>query len=325
MLRQTLAVLAVSLSFVVPAMAADTFPVSVDHAYGTTTIDAEPVRVVTWGWGTQDAVLALGVVPVGIPAMNYGGDAEGVLEWTREAIEAAGAEMPVVLGDGATTPSFEAIAALDPDVIIAVYSGLTEEEYARLSQIAPTVVFPERRWTASWQDVTLVTGAALGKSEEARALVAETEQFIADEVAKYPQIAGKSVVNLVDSGDGQVSVRRAIDPRTKLLLSFGLTAAPEPEVADPGAYNYKLSYENFSTIPGDILVAFLDSKEAAETFFAHPAISRAPQVKEGAVVVIESTTTTMAVGGAVTPLSLRWALPGLVSAIGEAAAAAEAE
>ncbi len=324
MLRQTLAALALSLPLTLAAHAADTFPVTVEHAYGSTTIETEPARVVTWGWGTQDAVLALGVVPVGIPSMNYGGDDEGVLEWTREAIDAAGGEMPVILGDGAGAPSFEAIAALDPDVIIAVYSGLTEEEYNRLSQIAPTVVFPETRWTASWQDVTRVTGAALGKSAEAEQLVAETERFIADEVAKYPQIAGKSVVNLVDSGDGQVSVRRAVDPRTKLLLSFGLTATEEPEGTDGSAYNYKLSYENFSEIPGDIMVAFLDSPEAAETFFAHPAIARSPQVQKGAVVVIDSTSATMAVGGAVTPLSLRWALPGLVEGLGKAAAAAEA-
>lgn len=308
-----------------PALASDTFPVAVEHAYGTSVIESEPVRVVTWGWGTQDAVLALGVVPVGIPAMNYGGDGEGLLAWTRQALEEAGGDMPAILGDGAGSPNFEAIAALDPDVIIAVYSGLSEEEYARLSQIAPTVVFPEKIWTASWQEVVLMSGAALGKSAEAQALVADTEAFIADEVAKYPQIAGKSVVNLVDSGDGQVSIRRAVDPRTKLLLSFGLVATPEPEGIDTSRFNYLLSYENFSEIAGDIMVAFMSSPEEAEAFFAQPVIARSPQVQKGALVVIEGSDTSMAVGGAVTPLSLRWALPELVAAIGEAAAAAEAE
>ncbi len=319
-----LAAIVASFSFT-PVLGQDTFPVSVEHAYGTTTIDAQPVRVMTWGWGTQDAVLDFGIVPVGMPSMSYGGDGEGLLAWTRAAIEQAGGDMPQILGDGAGAPNFEAIAALDPDVIIAVYSGLSEEEYTRLSQIAPTIVFPEVRWRASWQDVVLMTGAALGKSEEAEKLVADTELFIADEVAKYPQIAGKSVVNLVDSGDGQVSIRRSTDPRTELLLSFGLTAIAEPEGLDPAAYNYLLSYENFADIPGDIMVAFMSSPEEAETFFARPVISRSPQVEKGALVVIDGASTSMAVGGAVTPLSLRWALPEMVAEIGKAASAADAQ
>lgn len=271
----------------------------------------------------QDAALALNVMPVGMSAVNYGADQDGLLPWAREAIEATGAPMPTILGDGAQAPSFEAIIALDPDVILAVYSGLTEEEYQRLSQIAPTVVFPEKRWTASWQEVVLMSGLALGKSDEAEKLVADTERFIADEVAKYPQIAGKSVVNFVDSGDGQISIRKAVDPRSKLLISFGLEPAPEPEGTDPEAFNYKLSYENLADIDADIMVAFLDSPEAAEAFFAQPFAARAPQVERGALVVIDGATKTMAVGGAVTPLSLRWALPDLVAAIGQAAIAAQ--
>lgn len=314
--------LALPLILATPAFAQD-FPATIDHAYGSTTIEAEPVRVVTWGWGVQDSVLALGVVPVGIPAMNYGADAEGLLEWTRSALEAAGGEMPTILGDGAQSPNFEAIAMLEPDVILAQYSGITEEDYARLSQIAPTIAFPEIRWTASWQEVMTMSGAALGKAAEAEAIIADTEQFIADEVAKYPEIAGKTVINFVDSQDGTVSIRKAVDPRTQLLLSMGLVAASEPEGTDPEAFNYKISYENLTSLDADILVAFMDSPEQAETFFAQPYAARAPQVEQGAYVVIDGAAKSMAVGGAVTPLSLRWALPDLVAALGKAAQAAE--
>ena len=38
---------------------------------------------------------------------------------------------------------FDAIAALNPDVILGVYSGLTQEDYDKLSEIAPTVAYPE--------------------------------------------------------------------------------------------------------------------------------------------------------------------------------------
>ncbi|MGI8484593.1 MAG: hypothetical protein ACR2OU_10055 [Thermomicrobiales bacterium] len=50
-----------------PAVATDTFPVTIPHVYGETVIPAAPVRVVTIGWSTQDAVIALGIDPIAIP------------------------------------------------------------------------------------------------------------------------------------------------------------------------------------------------------------------------------------------------------------------
>ena len=70
------------------------FPVSVDHAFGTTTIDAAPKRVVTWGWGSADAAIALGTIPVAMPFQEYGGDAKGVLPWIADALTKAGADTP---------------------------------------------------------------------------------------------------------------------------------------------------------------------------------------------------------------------------------------
>ncbi|MGV8875425.1 MAG: iron-siderophore ABC transporter substrate-binding protein, partial [Rhodococcus sp. (in: high G+C Gram-positive bacteria)] len=48
----------------VDAPTTGSFPLTVPHMYGDTTLDAVPERVATWGFGTTDAVLALGVVPV---------------------------------------------------------------------------------------------------------------------------------------------------------------------------------------------------------------------------------------------------------------------
>src|SRR5690554_3147776 len=104
--------------------AAGAFPVTIEHAFGETVIEAEPQRVVTWGWGSTDAAIALGVVPVAIPFQAYGGDENGVLPWIAEALEEMGAETPTVLPDSAEAP-VEAIAAAEPDLILAQYSGLT--------------------------------------------------------------------------------------------------------------------------------------------------------------------------------------------------------
>ena len=49
-----------------PAPATGAFPVTVEHAFGTTTVPAPPQRIVTVGYTEQDMVLALGQTPVGV-------------------------------------------------------------------------------------------------------------------------------------------------------------------------------------------------------------------------------------------------------------------
>jgi iron complex transport system substrate-binding protein len=64
------------------------YPVTIEHSFGETTIDAVPERVVTVGWGATEAAIALGVYPVLIPFDDYAGDDEGILPWVRDALEA---------------------------------------------------------------------------------------------------------------------------------------------------------------------------------------------------------------------------------------------
>lgn len=176
------------------------FPVEIDHAFGTTTIDAAPQRVVTWGWGSTDAAIALGVVPAAVPFDGYAGDEEGRLPWAVEAVEAMGAEQPEVLADAGTDEvPFEAIAAADPDVILAHYSGITEADYAILSDIAPTVAYPDAAWTTPWREVIEVAGQALGRQEEATQVLAEIDAAVAEATEEHPELAGLTVANVVDT------------------------------------------------------------------------------------------------------------------------------
>ena len=45
---------------------AGVFPVTVDHQFGNTTVERQPVRVVSVGLTEQDVLLQLGIVPVGV-------------------------------------------------------------------------------------------------------------------------------------------------------------------------------------------------------------------------------------------------------------------
>ncbi|GHA36862.1 periplasmic binding protein [Devosia pacifica] len=302
------------------ALAQDSFPKEVESALGTAEISEQPERVVTWGWSTQDVVIDLGIVPVGMPFFAYGGGEDGVLPWTEQAIADLGAEMPTILPNSGEPP-IEAIAALEPDVIIAPYSGITEEEYAALSQIAPVVAYPESAWFATWQQVVEMTGKALGLTEEADELIAETEAFMQQQAAQYPALQEVTFVNFIDRDDGQVSVRTAEDPRTRLLVDLGMEPIEQaPSASSFGStYAYGLSYENFDELDADVLVSFFDNPEDAEAFFARPYIQLAPQVQSNALARLEGEEITMAVSGAITPMSLRYGFPQYIEAVGEAA------
>ena len=60
---------------------AATFPVTIEHALGKTTIEKEPTRIATLGWSDHDIVAALGVKPVGAPEITWGGNANKSTDW----------------------------------------------------------------------------------------------------------------------------------------------------------------------------------------------------------------------------------------------------
>ena len=76
------------------------FPVTIEHAFGTTTIDAKPERVATVAWANHEVPLALGVVPVGMAAATFGDDnGNGMLPWVEEKLDDLGAKPPVLFDE----------------------------------------------------------------------------------------------------------------------------------------------------------------------------------------------------------------------------------
>src|SRR3954451_21447084 len=123
------------------------FPATVSTAFGDVTVDKEPTRVVALGWGDAETALALGVQPVGASDwLDFGG--EGVGPWAEGLYD----EAPEIIDT--LEPSFEAIAALQPDLILDTKSDGTQERYDLLSQIAPTVGMPEgaEAYQTGWDD-----------------------------------------------------------------------------------------------------------------------------------------------------------------------------
>lgn len=301
-----------------PAVPAQEFPLTLDHAFGQTTIPASPKRVVTWGWANEDAVIALGVIPVGMPFQSYGGGDNGIQPWIEDALAAAGAETPTIL-EKTNEPPFEQIAALKPDVIIAAYSGITEDQYALLSAIAPTIAYSGAPWSTPWQDLTLTIGKALGKSAEAEALVADTTSWVEQQFAAYPALAEVTFASANDY-DGSMAVYAPLDARMKFLTDFGMQMNPSVAALAPAgdAFYYPLSYELFDQLEADIFITYYEDQAALDTWLATPQAQSYPPIGRGGLAALVGTENVAAVSPP-SALSLRWGLPRYLDVLNAAA------
>lgn len=142
-------------------------------------------------WANHDVVLALGVEPVGFSAANYGvEDGSGLLPWTTKKLEELDIKDPNIYQD-TDGLDFEAIADSNPDVILAGYSGITQEDYDLLTQIAPVVAYPTTPWTTTWREQVLLNAKGMGMEKEGEQLIKDTEDLVAEKVAEYPELKGK--------------------------------------------------------------------------------------------------------------------------------------
>ena len=141
---------------------------SVTHAMGTTEVPADPQRVVTLDTPHLDTALSLGVTPIGSVQSDVAGGLPAYLGDRTEGIEVVGT---------IEEPSLEAIAALEPDLILSA-TVRHEQIYDQLSQIAPTVLTD---YEEGWQAMFTSTAEALG-------LVQEGEQALADYEARADEI-----------------------------------------------------------------------------------------------------------------------------------------
>jgi iron complex transport system substrate-binding protein len=262
---------------------ADAFPVTIPHAFGETTIEQEPTRVVTLGWSDQDAALCLGVVPVGATKLTWGGNEGGSSNWFDERIDDLGAEAPVRYDDADGAP-VEEVAKLTPDLILATNSGITEKEYDRLSKIAPVVAYPDAPWITPWQTSLETVGKALGRSSLAAEVEHETEHEIEHAKEEYPQIQGKSLVfaYLTTTDLSTIGIYSPQDPRVSLMNDFGLVNAPVvADSIEKGQFYGNVSAERSADVTSDVLLTYAENDDDLKTYEDDPLLGRIPAIAQG--------------------------------------------
>jgi iron complex transport system substrate-binding protein len=232
------------------------FPVTIPHRYGETTIESEPKRIVVAGLREQDALLSLGVVPVATTEW-YGEHPGAIFPWAKAALGDHPLPEKLDFTDGF---QFEKIAALRPDVILAVYSGLTQDDYDKLSAIAPTVAQPkgEVDWGSSWQEELATAGQVVGKPKEAAAVQAKAEAQLREAADAHPILKGKTGV--VATPYNGIWVYGPQDARSRLLGDLGMTFPDALRHVGKDDFGGQLSEERIDLLDQGVVLWFAKPK-----------------------------------------------------------------
>ncbi|MEU5878985.1 iron-siderophore ABC transporter substrate-binding protein [Spirillospora sp. NPDC047279] len=235
------------------------FPVTVEHTFGSTTIPKKPERIVTIGLSDHEPVLALGYKPVGVTDWF---ERKPFSDWPW-AKSAWGGTEPTVLGLREDGVKMEKLLALKPDLIFAMYSGVQKQNYDQLSKIAPVVAQPKGYdpYAAPWKEYTLLAGRALASEQKAKDLIAGIDAKFAQVRKDNPQWAGKTAVAADSFEAGKYSAFQKGDPKSAFLADLGFTV-PEEITKKAGKSNVmEFGSEGLNVLEVDRLVWLTTGKE----------------------------------------------------------------
>jgi iron complex transport system substrate-binding protein len=249
------------------------WPVTIEHAYGETTLEARPERIVSMNVQWTDVLVSLGVTPAGYVLDQTSGESE-IYPWQEGVLDGA-TEITMTSG-----PPLEQIAALEPDLILVTYIAADQGIYDALSEVAPTI--PQLSPGAAvdpWQDMTAAAGRFLGESERAEEVVAEVESGITDTAERLPQLAGKTfvMVNYLP-GDSLTVVADPEDGSSVFFQQLGMELLPSiVEEAGGAEGRIELSLERVGMLDADLLAVLANDGDPGDL----PGYDELPSVAAG--------------------------------------------
>jgi iron-siderophore transport system substrate-binding protein len=293
-----------------PAAESTAFPVTIEHKFGSTEIPEAPERVVTVGYTESDAVLALGVEPVGVREF-LGGYGWRERPWAQDAL--GGAEETAV---GSEQINFEAVAAQRPDLIVGINSGMTESDYRRLSRIAPTIAqsgdFID--FGMPWDEQAATIGRALGREDDARRVIDEVKAKFAEARREHPEFEGTTAILAYGGPDGY-GAYSSQDTRSRFFADLGFeTPERVDELAGDGFYT-EFSQEQFRLMDQEVVIMF----GTQEDVLANPVFRRLKAVQEDRVIYLDLGDQFSGALGYASPLSLPFLLDEAVPKLAAAA------
>lgn len=252
----------------------------VAHAMGTTTVPEVPERVVVLDSQELDVALSLGVEPVGVASAA----ADGALPTYLEVPDGITVVGPM------TTPDLEAIAALDPDLILS--SKVRHEAlYPQLSAIAPTV-FAERTGDA-WKENVALYATALNREQQGRELL-DAYTARATEVGDRLGAAERTV-SVVRFMPDEI---RLYGPRSFVGSVLADAGFPQPAIVrDETDIAVRIGPEQIGSADADIVYVTSYGLDDDQPFAqVAPLWETLPAVREGRAFTVDDDTWMLAIG-----------------------------
>ncbi|CAN5689192.1 hypothetical protein BH24CHL1_BH24CHL1_00610 [soil metagenome] len=232
---------------------------TIEHALGSTEVSGTPARVVALEWPYVEALLAIGVQPVGVA------DVEG---YTRLVNTEPSLSDDVTDVGTRAEPSLESIIALEPDLIIGVQFR-HEALYDTLSDIAPTVMFnpyaEDGEQLQRMEETVLAIADAVNKPDAGVAALevlhdkidSAAEQLEASDVTGAPFVLSQTLI-----GDtAQIRLFHENATAVQILEAIGLENVWEAGVEDLGFSTVGLEVlpgveqANFFYVPSEDITA----------------------------------------------------------------------
>ncbi len=222
-------------------------PRVVKHAMGEETLVGTPKRVVILTNEGTEALLAVGIKPVGAVQSWIGDPWYDHIKDEMEGVTAVGDEIQ---------PNVELIASLEPDLIIG-NKVRQEKIYEQLKAIAPTVFAADLG--GNWKENFTLYSEAVNKKAEGEKAMAEFEKRVEEVKAKLGDKAATKV-SLVRFSASQVRIYQKQTFAGVLLNQLGIA---RPEAQDKDAFIEVMTKENIPSMDGDVMFYFVSENQGS--------------------------------------------------------------
>lgn len=249
---------------------------SLKHDLDTTKITGTPAKVVALEYSFVDALVAIGIKPVGIA------DDDDPKKLIPPLAEKVTGYTPLGLRQ---SPNLPAISALKPDLILAD-TARHKTIYQQLSKIAPTLAIASKE--ASYQqnlDSQLVIAQALDRCEEMQSRLDEHAAAIKALKAKVPADEKRTFLFAV-AADKSFTVHSAAGFTPGVLTAIGETSAVP---ANPEQSQADMSLETLAGANPDVIfVAKSGPTTVLDTWEKSPVYQGLTAVKQGQVYEVDN-------------------------------------
>lgn len=266
-----------------PSTGTEGFPVTIEHAHGSVTIESAPERVVALGSADVQIARGLGAEIVGAVRSDYAPDGQ----WL--GIDPKLGESTTMLS--ATEPNLEQIATLEPDLILITTAQPSYGDvYDKLTEIAPVVSYQKGLLEDSGTNLVRLIGTALGRADRADELITTSDELIAEYAASHPKLAGSTITFGQYVGGETYLVVSPTAPSTAFFAGLDISLPEDlaaiPVQAPPGIA--VVSAEELDLLDdADQVILGVGSEQDQQDFLSGPVVSNLEVTQENKITFLD--------------------------------------